>query len=241
MAPTYAPVGRQVVSDAVHARLREDILEGRLRPGEALPAERALAEAFGVNRHAVREALKRLQAERLVHVAQGGATRVRTWRAEGGLDLLVALGGLPAAARQHDLQRAAVEMRRCLGVDARAAVRAPRAGAALRASWRAPCRRRAPPSRRRRARRAYAALWERIIEGAGNIAYRLAYNSLLAAQAQGGVGGRTSTTARCDDLAAERALVAAIAAGDEAAAAARAGALLGRSLQAVGEHACEAA
>jgi GntR family transcriptional regulator, transcriptional repressor for pyruvate dehydrogenase complex len=238
MAPTYAPVGRQVVSDAVHARLREDILEGRLRPGEALPAERALSEAFGVNRHAVREALKRLQAERLVHVAQGGATRVRPWRAEGGLDLLVALGGLPAAARQHDLQRAAVEMRRCLGVDA-ARLCARRASAEARRELPGAVPATAPPSRAD-ARRAYAALWERIIAGADNIAYRLAYNSLLAAQAQGGVAVDVHD-GEVDDLAAQHALVAAIVAGDEAAAAARAAALLGRGVQAAGEHGAQAA
>ena len=37
------------------------ILEGKLEAGSALPSERFLAEEFGVNRHAVREALKRLE------------------------------------------------------------------------------------------------------------------------------------------------------------------------------------
>ncbi len=50
-----APGGRR--SDLVHARLRADVLEGRLAPGEAVASERALAEELGVNRHAVREAL----------------------------------------------------------------------------------------------------------------------------------------------------------------------------------------
>jgi DNA-binding FadR family transcriptional regulator len=238
MPPTYAPVGRQVVSDAIHARLRQDILEGRLGAAEPLPAERALSEAFGVNRHAVREALKRLQAERLVHVAQGGATRVRDWRAEGGLDLLVALGGLPEAARRHDLQRAAVEMRHCLGVDA-ARLCARRAPAALRRELPAAVPG-APPAARADGRHAYAALWDRIIGGSGNIAYRLAYNSLLAAQAQGGVAVEVHD-AEVDDLAGQRALVAAIVASDEPAAADRAAALLGHSLAAVGDATAEAA
>ena len=77
-------------------------------------------------------------------------------------------------------------------------------------------------------RHAYAALWERIIEGAGNIAYRLAYNSLLEAQAHGGVAVEVHD-AEVDDLDRQRALVAAIAAGDETGAAAHAAALLGHA------------
>ena len=67
-----------------------------------MPSERTLAEELGVNRHAVREALKRLQQAGLIRIAQGGATRVLDWRQSGGLevllDLMNAAGGAAAAS-----------------------------------------------------------------------------------------------------------------------------------------------
>ncbi|MEA2125831.1 MAG: GntR family transcriptional regulator, transcriptional repressor for pyruvate dehydrogenase complex, partial [Solirubrobacteraceae bacterium] len=99
---------RRLVSEAVHEALLADVLAGRLAPGDALPGERALSEAFAVNRHAVREALKRLQQAGLVTVAQGGATRVSDWRRTAGLDLLTSLA---AAGPGPELVRAIVEMR----------------------------------------------------------------------------------------------------------------------------------
>lgn len=70
------PVRRQSLSDAVFDQLRDRIVSGAMRAGDPLPAERALCEALGVNRGAVREALKRLAQARLVAVQHGGASRV---------------------------------------------------------------------------------------------------------------------------------------------------------------------
>src|SRR3954467_9865697 len=109
-------------SSQVHARLRADILRGRYAPGDALPSERTLSEELQTSRHAIREALKRLQQAGLVSISQGGATRVRDWRHHGGLELLLE-GELPEALQAR---RAALEMRACVGADAarRAAQRA---------------------------------------------------------------------------------------------------------------------
>src|SRR4051812_1402341 len=84
-------------SERVHVQLRGDILRGRYAPGDALPSERRLSEDLGTNRHAIREALKRLQQAGLVSISQGGATRVRDWRRHGGLELLLDLDELPEA------------------------------------------------------------------------------------------------------------------------------------------------
>src|SRR4051794_6631251 len=84
------------VSSQIHARLRADILTGHYAPGDALPSERTLSEEFQTSRHAIREALKRLQQAGLVTISQGGATRVREWRHHGGLELLLE-GELPEA------------------------------------------------------------------------------------------------------------------------------------------------
>src|SRR3954447_26179261 len=106
------------LSGQIHARLRADILGGRYRAGDALPSERRLSEELETNRHAVREALKRLQQAGLVSISQGGATRVRDWRRHGGLELLLdvaADGDVPEALHAG---RAAMEMRACVGADA---------------------------------------------------------------------------------------------------------------------------
>ncbi|MDJ0390620.1 FadR/GntR family transcriptional regulator [Roseomonas sp. E05] len=54
------------------------IAEGRWKPGERLPAEQALADAYGVSRNVVREAISRLRADGLVQSRQGvGAFVIR--------------------------------------------------------------------------------------------------------------------------------------------------------------------
>src|SRR3954467_4689281 len=100
------------VSDRVHERLRVDILTGVLAPGAAVASERVLAEELGVNRHAIREALKRLQQAGLVSISQGGATRVLDWRRSAGLDVLVTLTEL-----RPELLADVVEMRLAIGAD----------------------------------------------------------------------------------------------------------------------------
>ena len=77
------------LSGQIHARLRADILAGRYAVDDALPSERRLSEELETSRHAIREALKRLQQGGLVSISQGGATRVRDWRHHGGLELLL--------------------------------------------------------------------------------------------------------------------------------------------------------
>jgi GntR family transcriptional regulator len=62
-------------SDASPARLLEQLRgligEDRLLPGDRLPSEAELAVRFGVSRTKVREALKLLEREGLVHAVQG--------------------------------------------------------------------------------------------------------------------------------------------------------------------------
>lgn len=51
--------------------IKKSIFEGRLSPGERLPAERVLADMLGVSRTSVREALKMLASEGLVSIRHG--------------------------------------------------------------------------------------------------------------------------------------------------------------------------
>lgn len=212
------------VSEAVHAHLRDAILSGELGAGDAVPSERELSERLGVNRHAVREAIKRLQQARLVEVNHGGPTRVQDWRATGGLDLIVDLVRDHSERIDAGLMAAITEMRACIGIDA-----------ARRCAERAPAHARAETARLAEdaagacdlAARTAAntALWMAVVAGAGNLAYRLALNTLVE-----GVATYPELDARLnaprEDAADYAALAVGLRAGDGAATAAAAQRLL---------------
>ncbi|HWX50209.1 MAG TPA: FadR/GntR family transcriptional regulator [Roseomonas sp.] len=62
----------------IAALIAGGIAEGRWKPGERLPAEQALADAYGVSRNVIREAVSRLRADGLVQSRQGvGAFVIR--------------------------------------------------------------------------------------------------------------------------------------------------------------------
>src|SRR5690349_10662816 len=82
------PITKRLVPDDVFEQLMGEVVGGSLGPGDTLPSERRLAELLGVSRPAVREALQRLSATRLVEVRHGGSTTVRDYSRHGGLDLL---------------------------------------------------------------------------------------------------------------------------------------------------------
>jgi DNA-binding FadR family transcriptional regulator len=212
------------VSGRVHAELRADILGGRYAHGEALPSERQLCDDFAVSRHAVREALKRLQQSGLVSISQGGATRVRDWRHHGGLELLLE-GEVP---EELGAQRAAMEMRACIGADA-ARRAAQRADAPLRAQITARAEQLAAVEDLDARNAHYEVLWDLIVDGADNIAYRLALSTLVSRQRIASVDAR-AVAAELVDADAVRALAAAIAAGEDERAFAVARELLERSV-----------
>jgi GntR family transcriptional repressor for pyruvate dehydrogenase complex len=218
------------VSGQIHARLRADILGGRYEPGDALPSERRLSEELETSRHAVREALKRLQQAGLVSISQGGATRVRDWRHHGGLELLLDVAAEGDAPDALHAPRAAMEMRACIGADAarRCAIRG---SAALRAQLRARAEQLAAVDDLAARNAHYEVLWDLIVDGADNIAYRLALTTLVARQRIASVKA-DAVAAELSDAAAIRALVAAIADGHADTAHAVARDLLERSIPA---------
>jgi GntR family transcriptional regulator, transcriptional repressor for pyruvate dehydrogenase complex len=69
-------VRRSHVADSVFDQLVAAILRGELKPGSAVPPERALAERFQTSRIMARQAIHRLDELGLVRVRQGGATVV---------------------------------------------------------------------------------------------------------------------------------------------------------------------
>ena len=66
------------LSEQVAAVLRERIGQGKFAPGARLPSEAQLAEALGVSRTVVREAVSRLKSEGLLDSRQGSGVFVQT-------------------------------------------------------------------------------------------------------------------------------------------------------------------
>ncbi|MBX3023615.1 FadR family transcriptional regulator [bacterium] len=96
--PVRVPKAAELIADAV----RGQIARGELRPGNPLPNESELLAHFRVARPTVREALRILEAERLVEIARGahGGARVREpdiRAASGHCALLLQLRGATIA------------------------------------------------------------------------------------------------------------------------------------------------
>jgi GntR family transcriptional repressor for pyruvate dehydrogenase complex len=78
------------ISENIVQQIRQAILEGRLKPGDRLPAEKDLAEDFGVSKASLREAFRALEALGLLEVRQGvsGGAFVREVDARKARDCL---------------------------------------------------------------------------------------------------------------------------------------------------------
>jgi GntR family transcriptional regulator, transcriptional repressor for pyruvate dehydrogenase complex len=72
----FQPIKPKKVSAQIADQIRSSILNGDFAQGDKLPAERTLAEMFGVSRPSVREALNILESAGLVASSQGGGTTV---------------------------------------------------------------------------------------------------------------------------------------------------------------------
>lgn len=173
-------IAKKTLSDEVYDQLSGEIVAGRFGPGVSLPAERQLCDMLGVNRGAVREALKRLAQAGLVTISQGGGTRVLDFRRSAGLDFLGRLLFRRDGTIDLEVARSVMEMRAALAPDI----------ARL-------CARRADPANaavlRQLVEHMHAAataddllelqalslrFWDAMVRGSGNIAYELAFNTL---------------------------------------------------------------
>ena len=76
-APELRRIARPVrLSEEVSVELQQRVARGELKPGDRLPTEKALGEAFGVSRAVVREAIARLKADGLIETRQGSGAFV---------------------------------------------------------------------------------------------------------------------------------------------------------------------
>jgi DNA-binding FadR family transcriptional regulator len=203
------------LADQVFEQLAAEIMADRYPPGNCLPAERTLATIFDVNRHVVREALKRLEQIGLVRIAHGGSTRVRNFRQSAGLDLLAIMAehahGGDEAVRYL---LAVLEMRAAIGVDV-VRLCALRASQEVRDSLVALAAQMAAAADDDAAIFALEVqFWERLQDGADNVAYRLAFNSLVRGSLSVGALARDYSLKEVRSTAFRQPLAAAIAAGD---------------------------
>ena len=71
-----APLGKIRLADTIAAELEKRILEGSLKAGDRLPAERELALELGVSRPSLREAMQKMVSKGLLTTRHGGGTYV---------------------------------------------------------------------------------------------------------------------------------------------------------------------
>lgn len=172
------PVNRRSVPEDVFEQIVAEVLSGEMRPGEALPSERRLAEVLGVSRPAIREALKRLTAAGLVEIRQGDATTVRDFRRHAGLDLLPRLL-LRAGELDVAVVRSILETRLHNGpkvAELAALRRQPELPDVLDATIETLAAEQDPVARQTHA----LTFWDHVVDGADSIAFRLMYNTLRA-------------------------------------------------------------
>lgn len=96
---SYEPVHTSRAFEEVMAQLRRQVVQGHLRPGDCLPAERDLALRLGVSRNTIREALRGLEMAGVVELRQG---------ARGGAFLISPNGGPISMALQDMFQLGSV-------------------------------------------------------------------------------------------------------------------------------------
>lgn len=85
----------QKPTDLAEKQLLAAILDGRFPIGSALPPERELAQALGITRPTLREALQRMARDGWIQIRQGKSTMVSDFWKEGNLVMLNALSQQP--------------------------------------------------------------------------------------------------------------------------------------------------
>lgn len=173
-------IAKKTLSDEVYDQLSGEIVEGRFDPGISLPAERQLCDMLGVNRGAIREALKRLAHAGLVSISQGGGTKVLDFRRNAGLDLLMQLLFRRDNTVDLEVARSIMEMRAALAPDiARlCAQRADEADVAVLRKIVGQMTAAAERDALSELQDLSLRFWDALVRGSGNIAYELAFNTL---------------------------------------------------------------
>ena len=106
----FKEIGDERTFNGILNQITDNIQRGRLKAGDALPAERTMAETMGVSRPAVREALRALELLGIIKPVPGGGNYIAddldSWLI-GPLSILFKLNN--GYIRQNQQLRAALE------------------------------------------------------------------------------------------------------------------------------------
>jgi GntR family transcriptional regulator, transcriptional repressor for pyruvate dehydrogenase complex len=105
--PVYRAVKTSRLYEQIVQQVEASILNGQLKPGDQLPAERDLAQSFGVSRTAVREAVRTLREKGLVEPFSGRGTFVTNGTSQAirqSLDLMIRINQQEGSAHLAELR-----------------------------------------------------------------------------------------------------------------------------------------
>jgi GntR family transcriptional repressor for pyruvate dehydrogenase complex len=106
--PVYRTVKTSRLYEQIVQQVEDSILQGQLKPGDQLPAERELALRFGVSRTAVREAVKALREKGLVEAFSGRGTFVTNGTSHAirqSLDLMIRISQQEGSTHLAELRQ----------------------------------------------------------------------------------------------------------------------------------------
>ncbi|WP_167047163.1 GntR family transcriptional regulator [Burkholderia sp. Ax-1724] len=100
---SHTPVQARRAFEEVALQIRAQLGSGELRPGDRLPAERDLAEQFGLSRNTVREALRTLEISGVLEFRKGttGGAFVREGQGDGVVTGIADLFRLGTLGHEH--------------------------------------------------------------------------------------------------------------------------------------------
>jgi GntR family transcriptional repressor for pyruvate dehydrogenase complex len=103
----YKVVRTSRLYEQIVQQIEDSVLNGSLKPGDQLPAERDLAQRLGVSRTAVREAVKALREKGLVEAYSGRGTFITdgtSQAARQSFDLMIKIGQQEGAPHLAELR-----------------------------------------------------------------------------------------------------------------------------------------
>ena len=115
----FRQISKENAFDEILNQIIENIRAGRLKKGDALPAERAMAEAMGVSRPVIREVLRSLSLLGIIKTVHGGANYISEDLENcmiGPLSILLQLNKQLRSALE--IQCAKLAARNCSPIDA---------------------------------------------------------------------------------------------------------------------------
>jgi GntR family transcriptional repressor for pyruvate dehydrogenase complex len=124
MTSAFEPVKRVALTDAVVEQIYDQMISGRLKPGDRLPSETELSSVLTVGRSTIREALRVLSALGLVartrrgtFVSESGSSKIVETLTRGRLVLQAQLKDLLEVRRTLELTTAYLAAQRCTDDD----------------------------------------------------------------------------------------------------------------------------